>query len=90
MLSGQCEAGKVAFRKALEATKSGEIGPTAWTRSCRPRPGSGAAVRTMGDKDKFAAAGQTLTAGGFGHPDEASPSAKKRSTPGCGSALAWT
>ncbi len=61
MLTGQCNVGKEMHRKALQAVKSGEMGPeridtvtdAVASQWCR---GSG-----MGDKDKLVAAVNTLT-----------------------------
>lgn len=66
MLSGQCAVGKVAFRKALEATKSGVIGPERMDAIVQAEAAQWCRGANMGDKDKFAAAGQTLMMGGTG------------------------
>jgi len=66
MLSGQCDAGKVAFRKALEATKSGQIGPERMDDIVKAEAAQWCRGANMGDKDKLAAAANTLLMGGTG------------------------
>ena len=66
MLSGQCDAGKVAFRKALEATKSGQIGPERMDDIVKAEAAQWCRGANMGDKDKYAVARGVLTMGGNG------------------------
>jgi hypothetical protein len=66
MLSGQCDAGKVAFRKALEATKSGEIGPDHMDNIVQAEAGIYCRGGKMSEQDQYVAALTALRDGGFG------------------------
>lgn len=66
MLSGQCAVGKQLFRKALEATKSGQIGPERMDVIVDAEASQYCRGSVMADKDKFNAAMTTMTNGGAG------------------------
>ncbi len=66
MLSGQCDAGKVAFRKALEATKAGSIGAEQMDKIVDAEAGMFCQGSSMSEKDQFAKAKTELTNGGLG------------------------
>lgn len=66
MLAGQCDTGKVAFRKALEATKGGEIGPERMDAIVDATAGQYCRGSKMGEKDQYLAAMTTFRDGGLG------------------------
>jgi hypothetical protein len=66
MLAGQCDAGKVALRKAIEATKGGEIGPERIDGIVQAEAGQYCRGGKMGEKDQYVAAMTTLRDGGLG------------------------
>lgn len=66
MLAGQCDAGKVAFRKAMEATKGGEIGPERMDAIVQAEAGQYCRGAKMADKDQYIAAMTALRNGGLG------------------------
>lgn len=66
MLTGQCSTGKELLRKALQATKSGEMGPDRIDTVTDATASQWCRGSSVADKDKLAAAANTLTMGGNG------------------------
>jgi hypothetical protein len=66
MLSGQCAIGKAAFRKAVEATKGGEIGPEQIDKITEAEGAMYCQGGTMSDREQFLKAGADLRDGGLG------------------------
>jgi hypothetical protein len=66
MLAGQCDVGKAHFRKALEATKSGEMGVDQMDKVTEAEAAAFCQGGKMSDRDKYLKAMAELRDGGFG------------------------
>ncbi|MBX3190332.1 MAG: hypothetical protein KF819_25255 [Labilithrix sp.] len=66
MLAGQCEAGKAHFRKALAATKSGDMGPEHMDRVTDATAAQSCAGGNLSERDQYLRAMSDLTKGGLG------------------------
>lgn len=66
MLAGQCDAGKAHFRKAVQATKGGEIGPEHLDKVVEAEGSLYCAGDNLNPRDQYLRAMQTLTQGGLG------------------------
>jgi len=66
MLAGQCDAGKAAFRKAVAATKGGELGPDQIDKITDAEAAQYCAGGKLSDRDEYLRAIATLNRGGLG------------------------
>lgn len=66
MLAGQCDAGKVTFRKAVEATRGGQIGSEHLDKIVDAEAGMWCTGGSMSERDQYIAAMTALRNGGLG------------------------
>jgi hypothetical protein len=66
MLAGQCDAGKAHFRKAVAATKGGEIGPEQIDKITDAEAAQYCAGNKLSERDQYLRAMSDLTRGGLG------------------------
>jgi hypothetical protein len=79
MLAGQCDTGKALLRKAIAATKGGDMGPDQIDRTTDAEAAQYCGGGSMSDRDQFLKAKNTLTMGGLG--------AQKKTAAECSAAL---
>ncbi len=66
MLAGQCEAGKSLYRRAVAATKGGEVGPEHIDRMTDAEAAQMCSGNALSERDQYLRAISDLTQGGLG------------------------